>query len=243
MSTASTVLSTSQLLNRSHMEAGIKSTLSVPLISKDQFSGALHLTSTRPQAYAEHDLALAEQVGDQITGAITNAQLFADRKRAEEEVRILNEELETRVIERTAELEAANSELESFSYSISHDLRSPLRAMDGFSRILVDDYGPQLSEDAQRYLQIVQDNAQQMGELINDLLSFSRLGRRELRKQLIEPAELVHQAIQDLRGLQEGRQVEVSVDDLPPCQADPALSSRSSSTCWTTPLSLPEDEM
>ena len=135
----------------------------------------------------------------------------------------LNESLDRRVAERTAELAAANRELEAFSYSVSHDLRAPLRAMDGFSRILVQEHGPQLVPEAQRYLQLVRDNAIQMGHLVDDLLNFSRLSRQPIQKQPVAPELLVQQALKDLGNEQEGRRVEISVGALPICQGDPAL--------------------
>lgn len=125
--------------------------------------------------------------------------------------------------ERTAELEAANRELEAFAYSVSHDLRAPLRAIDGFSRILLDEFSPQLPERAQHYLDSARKNAVQMGCLIDDLLAFSKLGRQPLRKQPIAPAELVRQALQELPFDEEGRQVEITVGDLPACEGDPSL--------------------
>lgn len=127
------------------------------------------------------------------------------------------------ITERTAELEAAVKELEAFSYSVSHDLRAPLRAIDGFSRILVEEHGPHLPDEAQRYLRIVRDNAQQMGRLIDDLLAFSRLSRQSLTKQVVVLRDVAKQALEDLQAEQEGRQIEITFGTLPPCQADPAL--------------------
>lgn len=148
---------------------------------------------------------------------------ISQHKQAQAEIRSLNQELERRVLERTAQLEAANQELEAFTYSVSHDLRSPLRAIDGFSRILLRDYQALLPEEGQRRLELVRKNTQQMGQLIDDLLTFSRLNRQPLRKQAVDLAQLVRQVLEDLKEEQENRQVEITLGDLPSCQVDPAL--------------------
>ena len=161
--------------------------------------------------------------GGEVVGVFAAARDITSRKRAEEEVRRLNEELEQRVELRTAQLEASNQELEAFSYSVSHDLRAPLRAVDGFSRILLQEYRAQLPAKAQKYLDFVRRNALHMGKLIDGLLALSRLGRQELKKRPVAVSEIVRQSMDDLRTDVEGRAVEFVVGNLPACEADPLL--------------------
>jgi hypothetical protein len=138
-------------------------------------------------------------------------------------LRMENDELQQRVREHTAALEAANKELEAFSYSVSHDLRAPLRAIDGFSQILVKEHAPQLSDEAQNLLQAVSHNALRMGQLIDDLLAFSRLGHLPVSKERVNVAGLVQNVLDELHREHEGRDVEVRVDPLPDCMGDPSL--------------------
>ena len=152
----------------------------------------------------------------------TNTDISAMRD-AEQQIQNLNSTLELRVAERTAQLEMANKELEAFSYSVSHDLRAPLRAVDGFSQAVLEDYGAQLPEEGQRYLRTIRSGAQNMGRLIDDLLAFSRLSRAPLKSQDVDTNQLVATSLEDLKFLSEGRQIEWKLAELPPCVGDPAL--------------------
>jgi len=146
-----------------------------------------------------------------IVGSVVVARDITDRKRADEELRRLNTELEQRVRDRTAQLEASNKELEAFAYSASHDLRAPLRGIDGWSLALVEDYGSQLEERALKYLQRVRSETQRMGRLIDDLLQLSRISRAQMNRDTVDLSQAAESIATQLREAHPKRQLEFTI--------------------------------
>ncbi|GGM30382.1 ATP-binding protein [Dactylosporangium sucinum] len=148
---------------------------------------------------------------------------ITDRIRAEERVRQLNAELEDRVRQRTAELEASTRELDAFAYSVSHDLRAPLRSLDGYAQLLVEDYADRLDEDGREYLARLQANVARMGQMIDDLLDLSRATRTELRRSRVDLTGLAEQVTEELRDVEPAREVHVRIAPGLTAAGDPDL--------------------
>jgi signal transduction histidine kinase len=193
-------------------QVGATASLAVPIITPERSWGLLVVFLRRSPLFVSDDLDLLSLFGEQVALTLDYAALLAEQRTLIEQLR-----------ERTDELEVTNRELESFSYSVSHDLRAPLRAIDGFSRIILEEHVENLPPEGQRYLGLVRDNAQQMGQLVDNLLSFSRLGRQPLKKQPVAPGELVQQVVASARESLNGRQVEFTIGNLPPAHADSNL--------------------
>jgi PAS domain S-box-containing protein len=199
------------------LKHGLRACSSLPIIGKDgRVLGSFAVYYRTSRAPSARDWKLIE-----VSAHL--ASIAIERKREEEEVRRLNQGLEQRVTERTAQLESAVNELEAFSYSVSHDLRAPLRAMDGFSRILLEDYAARLDADAERLLNVIRENARRMGQLIDDLLAFSRAGRKEPERAFVDMQAVAYQSLDELLAVSGGVSYSITVGDLPPARGDARL--------------------
>src|SRR5438876_7080461 len=209
-------------------ELGLASAMVVPLITRERTLGAITFASENPaRRYTETDLNFAEELARRAALGIDNARLYSDAQNAltevqakTEEIQRLNIELEERVNERTAQLEMMVKELEAFTYSISDDMRGPLRAIDGFSRVLVEEYPNKLDSEGKRLLNVIRTNARSLSELIDGLLTFSRLGRQPLEQVDINMEELAKSAFDELQAANKERSVLIELQALPPTFGD-----------------------
>lgn len=159
-----------------------------------------------------------------LTSVIVSLVDITERKRVENEIKRLNLELEDRITQRTLELERSNKDLEAFAYSVSHDLRAPLRAINGYAEIIVNDMAPKVDEDVLRYVEAIKKNANNMSELINALLGFSRMGQRALTLQTISIDSIIQTVLEELTPETKNRDIEFILHPMPDIQADAVLT-------------------
>jgi signal transduction histidine kinase len=182
-----------------------RSEAALPLITHGQWCvGALTVQSVEEDAFLQEDIVALQTIADQLAIAIENARLYNQVQRHASE-------LEERVIERTAELVTVNKELETFAYSVSHDLRAPLRSLDGFSLALLEDYADRLDAGGRDYLQRVRVASQRMGQLIDDLLKLSRLTRAEMHHEMVDLSALMRAIATEFQQREPNRRVEFTV--------------------------------
>jgi K+-sensing histidine kinase KdpD len=177
------------------------------------FGRHMHLARQRADANARKAISHQKQLEQEVL----------DRKRAEEEVRRLNTDLERRVQQRTAELVATNEELESFTYSVSHDLRAPLRHVDAYAQMLEEEFGPQLPPEAQNFAKKIRQGSQNMRQLVDDLLNLSHIGKTELNRRQTALNPLVEEVMNDLKPETASRHIQWEVGELPLAECDPGL--------------------
>jgi PAS domain S-box-containing protein len=190
--------------------------MSVIIHGRNQPVGVLGAYTIRRRTFTNDDVHFLQSIAHVLATAI-------ERKRAEEEIQQLNVTLEHRVAQRTAQLQDAVQELESFSYSVSHDLRAPLRAIDGFSRALLEDYGERLDDEGNRLLNVIRTSTQKMGQLIDDLLAFSQAGRQPVEPSDIDMEELVKTTFEDLASMVSPRRPTLILHSLPRACGDPSM--------------------
>ncbi len=204
--------------------ASWRASAALPIRQRGLPVGALTVYALEVGYFGERERALLEETSADVSYALEHLDQAAETRRVEAEVRELNSELERRVEERTAQLEAAIRELEAFSYSVSHDLRAPLRAIEGFAGMIVEDTAGALPEETLRRLGVIRANARRMSALIDALLRFSRLGRHELQRDRVDMAGLARSAFEEaVSDAEERARIELRIGELPDAEGDASL--------------------
>lgn len=211
-------------------EMDLRSILCLPMVVEDEVIGVLHMGRTAPDAFTAEECQVGEELANHMAIALRQSRLL-------QEVQERRETLEERVRERTAELE-------SFTYSVSHDLRTPLRAIDGYSRILKEDHADQLDDEGRRLLNVIYDSAQTMGDQIDDLLTLSRVGRRELNAAPIDMESLAQETYDELARTQPDLTdaVTFELESLPKAEGDRSMLRHVFSNLLANALKFTRDE-
>ena len=195
-------------------QTGRPSALMMPLYAGEVITGGMSGTGKEGGAsFTVRDMELLKLISAQVSIAIENARLF-------EEVQSLVSSLESKVQERTLALQVANQELEAFAYSVSHDLRAPLRSIDGFSLALLEDYAGSLDAEGKDYLERLRANAKRMGQLIDALLTLSRVSRSEMKKSMIDVTALASGLVQKFGESEPDRNIEIEIESGMTVQGD-----------------------
>ncbi|HEY9737256.1 MAG TPA: CHASE3 domain-containing protein [Trichocoleus sp.] len=185
-------------------DSGIRSCLSIPLVVQETLIGELLMVATTPDAFDEEDRTIVREVAAQLAIAI-------EQSRLRDQLQAYAAQLEQRVEERTVQLQEMNQELEAFAYSVSHDLRAPLRAMESFAQALLEDYGNQIDPPGQDYINSIIEASVRMETLISDLLAYSHLARQEINLQPVNLATVVQAALQQLESRIEESQAQITL--------------------------------
>ena len=202
-------------------QPGMASSLLVPFICRGAIAGGLSaMGKLGGEAFNQHDLTVLTLFANQASIAFDNARLFQNLSEEKARVSQFNAELEQRVAQRTAQLEASNKELEEFSYSMSHDMRTPLRALDGFSKILLEDYSDGLDDEGKRMLRVLRDNSQRVGRLLDDILHYLSLERREMEPGPVDIAKLATGIFAELQAKVPTSRMRLEIGALPPAWGD-----------------------
>ncbi|MBS1214320.1 MAG: multi-sensor signal transduction multi-kinase, partial [Proteobacteria bacterium] len=202
----------------------LRSVLCLPVIKQNDLVGVLFLENRLAEGvFTPEKVEMTELLTSHIAISVQNARLLAETREHQAKIQRLNAELERRVLERTAQLAAANKELESFSYSVSHDLRAPLRSVTGFSRLLLTRHSAQLDREGLDYLERVCRASERMDLLIDDLLKLSRITQAGIKRTAVDVSALAAEIVLELKAATPDREVEVDIDPGIELQADPGL--------------------